>query len=523
MKDLKRKLSNLYKAFLSEIRKPIWLAVFSIFIFAFLVRFISIYPSNIVFDFDQVEDLFYTKKIVSDKDLIIIGRAIYGDPNLHHGVFFFYYNIFPFILFKWNPVLIALWNSVFNAAVSIIVFLFAKSIFRKTLPAILAAFIVAVSYEFVQFSGWISSITIALFTVPIYFFGLWSYYRKKNWGLILASIFLGLSIQSDLLFLYLIPIFAIFWLVFKPRFPKTKIIVLSALSFIISVFTMILTEIKLNFAGVKALVHFDQIFDDAKMGYIDRLTLFFKEFWLTFSYNLFPHRQDLGIFIGLAVIIIAIFFSVSKTVSRQTKFGILFLLIYLFSPIIMLLLGFHGQPWFLIGIPPAIALLSGYALSKLKYLVLILPLLGLMGWSNVSTIIKNRQQGPVLLKPEVSSLLSSQLAVVDYTYEQSFGKPFAINTVTYPLYHNAIWDYHYNWYGEDKYGYLPGWLGGDQLYPYDILPKPEGSEKYFYLIIDQTYRIPEVYRLIAKDWADKEGGLVEEKVIGGFTIQKRKR
>ncbi len=188
----------------------------------------------------------------------------------------------------------------------------------------------------------------------------------------------------------------------------------------------------------------------------------------------------------------------------------------------MLLFGYHRHPWFLIGLLSALILLSSYVLSKIKYLPLIIVILAIVAWSNLTSIIRASREGPVFFKPETSSILSSQIAVVDYTYQESNGEPFAINTVTYPLYHNAIWEYNYKWRGYDRYGYFPGWLGGDQLYPYAVLPKSKGDESIFYVIIDTSYRIPKIHGETAITWADSKGELIEEKLIGGFMVQKRK-
>ena len=297
----------------------------------------------------------------------------------------------------------------------------------------------------------------------------------------------------------------------------------SAVLLLVSIFTLILTEIKLKLAGVKALLNFGELFDDSKIGYVDRLRLFLADLWLTFSNNLFPHEPKWGYLIGSLIIAFSFALYFSKITPKKEKAGILFLLIYFFSPVLMLLFGYHRHPWFLIGLLSPLILLSAYVLSKIKYPFLIIVILAVVAWSNLTTILKISRDMPVFFKPEASSILSSQMAVVDYTYRESNGEPFAINAVTYPLYHNALWEYHYKWFGLERYGYFPGWMGGDQVYPYAVLPKPKGNEDYFYLIMDTTYRIPEVYREKGKDWADSEGELVEEKLIGGFIVQKRKK
>ncbi len=117
--------------------------------------------------------------------------------------------------------------------------------------------------------------------------------------------------------------------------------------------------------------------------------------------------------------------------------------------------------------------------------------------------------------------MSDQLKAVDYTYQESGGQGFSVNSLTNPLYINALWGYHYYWYGGETYGYLPTWSGGDQLYPYDSLVKPDGKEKYLYLLIDTSFRIPPQYKNEIINWADKKSSLVEEKIFGGIEVQKR--
>jgi len=497
-------------------KKKDFLILGLVFIFGLVLRYLSIYKANIVFDYDQIEDIFLTKRIVVDHDLPVIGRAIYGNPNLHHGIVYFYYNIIPFILFRWNPLSLALWNSIFNAGVSIILFFLAKSMFKRTLPAYISAILAATSYHMIQFSGWISSTTITIVTVPLFFCGLWWYHQKRKWGLVLALFFLGVSIQAELFFLYLIPIFAIYWLMFRPRVPEIRIFIWSVAALLLSLSTVVLTEIKLSFAGVKSLINFTTLFSDSSFTYTERFYLFYKEMSQTFAYGILPHMPFSGSIVLIIVILGLAVLLFSQTVIKEEKNAIAFLMLYLLSPVLMLFLGFHDHPWVLIGIIPVISLVVGYIISKIKYVWLIVPLLIIISISNISQISK----GQVIFKPETSVVLASQLSVVDYTFQEAGGKPFDINAISYPLHHNGIWAYHYNWYGKAKYGYLPGWLGPqfDPLYKNLLVAGNRG--KIYFLIMDKSYRIPEVHRENARIWANESGKLVSEKEINGFIVQK---
>lgn len=496
----------------------------SIFIFGLFLRYLNIQGANIVFDYDQIEDQLYTYTIAVDHNLAIIGRAIYGDPRIHHGVFYYYYNLIPFLISSGNIFVSAYWNGFFNAASLFIIFILSKSMFGKFSSGLIAAFITAVSFEFIKFSNWLTIDTPAIFLIPLTFLGLWFYLKKKNWGLILASISFGLSLQSDLSFLYLTVVFLIYWLIFKPSVPKFKLLVLTSLCFTVTIFTLVLTEIKLNFAGIKAFVNFSTIFEEqAKLPLNLRLNLYSRDFFMNFSHNLFPQKPEMGVYLGLTIILITVCQLFRVTISKQEKQAIIFSLLYLFSTAVTVPLLYHDKPWFLIGLPPAIALVTGFTINKLQKYFLILPILGIIGASNTVFIIDRPNEAYKLWDSiyDSTSYLAYQLAVVDYTYIQSHGQPFAINAVTYPLYYNGLWAYLYKFYGKSKYGYLPGWLGGDQLHPYDLLPKSLGKEKYFYLLISETGRIPDIYKNTGRKWADTVDNLIEEKTFVGFTVQKR--
>jgi hypothetical protein len=481
-------------------KRTSWLIAL-IFVLAFIFRFLSVWPDKTIIGFDQARDLFAAQKIISG-DLRIIGPTAGNNPHLHHGVAFLYFLIPPLLL-SGNPVWAALWNSLFNAATVIILYFFAKSLFKSEKAGFLAAILATVSYYFIQFSGWLSNPTVTLFTVPLFFFGLWEYSRKKNWGLPLATFFLGLSVQFELFFVYLIPTGIILWLVLRPKFPGLKIFIFSLLAFSFSLSTMIATEIKFQFVGVKSLLAAGEL-----TGGVQRTTFlkqFMERFFAVFSSTLLPNFPKLGIVIAVLLILFLIF-------KRQW-----FLLIYLFSPAFMLVLGYHNAPWFLIGLPPAIILAVGFALSKIKNLFL-LPLLLLIILLNLSAIKKTSGQGRVLLEPDKSAILSKQIAVMNYTYQKSAREPFAIDTVTNPLYINAVWAWNYDWYSK-KYGFKPTWLGGDQLPPYDTLIKATGKEKFLFLIIDTSSRIPPVYTQNAINSFTKKAKLVEEKDFDGILVR----
>ncbi|MFC1625514.1 glycosyltransferase family 39 protein, partial [Patescibacteria group bacterium] len=421
----------------------------------------------------------------------------------------------PLVIFNGNPAAVAVWNSIFNAGAAVVLFFFAKDLFKSKRAGIIAVILASTSFYFVEYSPWLSNPSPTLLTVPLFFYFLWRFWSKKSRAVVFAAFFLGLSIQFELFFLYLIPVFILYHLFSKNK--NIKDTVYGIIIFSLATSTMILTEIKYHFAGVVSLldsfVHRDV---SSGQGFLGNLKLFVDRFFETYSQTILP--VSFGKIVGVLVFVVFTFFLIRK---NSNKKGLSFLGVYLFSPFLMLLLGYHGAPWFLISLPPAMILLTAFLLDKAKSNILLAVILVVFCLVNLSALRKDKISQTSILEPDKSSYLTNQLKVVDYTYQSSGGDTFTINSVTNPLYINAVWSYNYEWYGISRYNYVPSWSGGDQLYPYDSLEKPDESEKYLYMIIDDSPRIPEVHKILAVEWADERSTLVETLTFGQILVQKR--
>ena len=492
----------------------------AIFFLGLGIRLYYIYPTNIVLGYDQIAQLISAKKIVDFHDIIIMGAATSGLEGLRHGALFDYFTAIPYFLGGGNPMFIAYWYSFFNTLTVFVVFAFTYFLFRNSSAALISAFMAAVSYQMVQIAGWISNTTVTLFLLPVFFLSLWFYYKKEEWTLILSFALLGLMIQSQTLMAYYLAVIPLLWLIFRLRIPSLKIALMSVFSFTAAISTIIITEIKLNFSGVKIFLNFSKYLDESSVPLIKRFLLFGNQFLRVFSSNISPQYPKIGMIVGLITPLIIVYLIFIKKTKKEERTSLIFLLTFLVSPILMLVVGYHDKPWTLMGLIPAVIISVGYIISKVIFFPFGLIILSLITYLNLSSVLDGHQKEVLFIKQEPSSTLKGQLAVIDYTYREAKREPFAINSVTYPLYYNTYWSYHYPWYGLEKYGYLPGWLGGDQIYPYNALPKASEKDKIFYMIVDETATIPDVHRSVGRKWGLKYGKLLEEKSIGGFTVQK---
>ncbi|HWA52087.1 MAG TPA: glycosyltransferase family 39 protein [Patescibacteria group bacterium] len=508
---------------IKSIIKKEYLIVFVIFVFGFLIRVWSVTFYNTEIGFDQARDLFAATSIFRDHHLAIIGPTAGNNPYLHHGVAWWYFMVSPLIFTKGNPMGVVFVNVFVNASTIIVVYFFAKDFFRNKYAGIIASILTAVSYQIIQYGGWLSNPSPTIFTVPIFFYALWKYYNtsKKNY-LFITVLFLGFSIEFELFFIYLIPIFLILFLFLKMKWPTTKNLLLSIIIFLITTSTLVATEFKNHFMGIKSI-----FFANKYLGGTASHQPFVKLFgnflvsWNSFSDNFSPNNLKIGEIIGIIILLVLIFDLVKNFKLKKQRDKILFVVIYFLSPALMFLLGTSNEPWFLIGRPIAIIFAFTYVLIKVRPKFIVAGVLIAVIFMNLNAIENVQGQGQTLLDPDLSSIMNYQIQVVDYTYKSANGAHFEINTLTNPLYINAVWGYQYYWYGKNKYQYLPTFAGGDQLYPYNTLSKPNGSEKFLFLIMDTTNRIPPQYKNNLIDWANENSKLIEEKMFGGIDVQKR--
>lgn len=271
--------------------------LFLIFLFGMAIRIWSIWPGNTIVGFDQARDFFAAKEILNG-DIKIIGPTAGNNPNLHHGVLYWYFLIPP-LLIGGNPALIAIWNSFFNAAAAIVLFLIAETLFKNRRVGYIAALIASTSYYYVEFSGWLSNPTVTLLTVPLFFLGLLKYWRGKAWGLPFSLFFLGATIQFELFFIYLIPVFLLSFLVLRLRLPTLRIFLLSLLTFALSLSTMIATEIKFGFGGIKSILGAGKLVGAGGLSFWELTKSFLEKRWETFYLNFWPQEEFLGSLLGI--------------------------------------------------------------------------------------------------------------------------------------------------------------------------------------------------------------------------------
>jgi hypothetical protein len=248
----------------------------------------------------------------------------------------------------------------------------------------------------------------------------------------------------------------------------------------------------------------DANFTDLFLTYINNLSK-------VFTNNLFP----LNVFLGGIIFVVTLIWIILK---KQ-----LFIVLGIFSSVVMFFFGGHSNVYANIALVPPMLLGFVFVLKSLwpKYKSGVFFILLMVIIANLYMTIKAVPKGQYLLVIQPDMTLNNQLALIDQTYLLSDGKPFAINSLTVPLWTNTTWAYLYHFYGYQKYGYVPVFYGNDPIgtLGQDIVHKGKAEKKFY--IIEPLKGIP---GNIADSEFSKEDGntsLVKEYNYGQVRLQER--
>ena len=480
---------------------------------AFLIRIIFVFQGAVSFHYDMARDAFVAKQIWMDHHLKLIGPPT-SAPGLYHGVFY-YYLIAPFYgLGYGDPRVVGIFLAFINSLAIIPLMLLTKDFFKSNELPILAGLLFAILFESTQYAPWISNPGPAILTVSAYFYFLRLWQKGKTYGLYLAIFSAVLSTQFQFFLIYLILLTPIFGYFFKIKASNKQV----GISLIITFFglsSFLIASIKFKTLGnmlsgflnisTSGAIDFRSQFVELFSNYINRLTELF-------TFNFFPTNVLLG---GLLV------FFVLYAIRKQ---GLI--LFYLFSNFPIFIFGGHSNTYANIGlITPAILGLI-YLLQSIwkKHKLLVVMVVISIFLSNCYAIFKNNPNGQIILVIPNDMTIKNELKLIDQTYELAGNNPFSINTLTLPLWTNTTWAYLYSWYGKGKYGYVPDFLGHDQvgLLGVEVMNKIDKPLSKTFFIIEPHIGIPDREYNLEIGSEESKTDLISETKYGDLILQFRK-
>lgn len=491
-----------------------WLGLF--FVIALMIRFIF-YPNDIYFGYDQARDSYASLEILKG-DLKIVGPPSSLNEKLFHGPLIYYIYAPVYYLFNMNPEAVAALFRVINALGILIVFAIGVILFNKRV-GLISALLFAVSFEQSQYSLFLSHPALAVLTVLLYYFGLsWLIFKKDEKGLVLAAIGLGLSIQFHYVNLFLFGGFLAYLIYFHKIIFKTKFnwVLLSIVSFLLTISSFLIAEFKFNFRGIEALA-------TATRGVNTLSSIKLSSF--RFFRDNFLFYEPLIFFLFLLLVLIVLKLLSVKSLRPKIVFLLIWITIGIIPYAVSGTTSYYHSPAASVSLIITISYIIYLAAKKNMLAAGILIFLILA--SNLNLILSQNMKGPnsdIVIQPGM--LTVNEKRALDYCYTQSKGENFAVNALTIPLFVNTTWSYLFEWYGLQKYGYLPIW-GGKNAEGFSgnlkVVDKRSDLPEKQCFIIEPTMGMTEHTRNSFLTEEDYFSTVLEQRQFGTIMVQLRRK
>lgn len=489
--------------------------LFLVFITSLVIRFLF-FPDNVYFAFDQARDSFFAQDILKG-DLRIVGPPSAASGKLFAGPLSLYLYSLVYLIFGKSPEILSAFFRIYNSLGVFLVFFIASKLFGKKV-GILSGLFYAVSYEQSQYSLFMSHQPLAVIPVLLFYLGLTLLiFKGKEKGLVLSLLGLGLAIQFHYVYLLLIPIFFLSLIVLGKNLPKFKVKTLFVAIgvFFLTIGSYLVSEIKF---AQKSAETFASIGENTKLHFDTVIA----------TLNRFFHDSFLANYQYIYIIWAIIFFVLTTYLLKKGyKNKFIFLFLWLIGGLIPYLVSGTVSYYYSAGATVSLLIVASFIISKTfkKFpLISVLLFAGILA-NNLFLIVSQNRQGPnkdMIIQPGM--LIKDEKSALDYIYKEAKGKPFAVNALTIPLSINTTWSYLFEWYGSQKYGYLPIWsVKSTQGFLGNLQFETKRSElpKAQFVIIEPTVGIKQIDIDNFFNTENIFSKVVEEKSFGTIVVQKR--
>ena len=498
--------------------RVIWI----VFLLGLFLRII--YFRDATFGYDQARDAFEALDIWTGDHIKLLGPRT-DFPGLYHGVFYWYLISPVYFLTHGNVWVIRLFLILLNTIGIFLIFKLTNLLFKNEGVSLIASFFYAISFESTQYARWLSNPSLAIITTLISFWSLAKVLQGESKFFPLMFLFWGLSFQLEFFMVYQIVVFILIWIAVKGgKLPKINVKT-GLLSLVVIIFgfgPFLLSEIKFGFRGSKALISFfatqhlfGQQFTPLLFRYLDSfVSIFYLNLW------------GINLFLAGLLGMMTVWFAIHLVQKRcQERKSLIFLLIWILSPLFLHLFTGTNGIFVNLGAGIGVIILTSWLLyllfQKQPVFLLLVILVILVG--NINLILTQNKKGEVLFSVQKKMILTDELRLIDWIYQQAGGRQFHLNTITNPLFINTTWDYLFNWYGKKKYGYMPIWWGEPQVNVFGskVIFSPKIETNLHFLIIEPGPGIPREYTRAIENLEDTRSKLIESKRFGNFTVEER--
>jgi len=482
---------------------------------------------HITFGYDQARDALEAVSIFTTDHIKIIGPQT-DIPGLFHGPLYWYLLAPFYYLDGGDPYVAKLFLVILNLLCIPVLYRVTRSMTNNILIALLSAGLFAISLEAIQYARWMSNPSPALLTTLLSWYAFFLIYKKDWRGILLFLFSWPFSVHFQFFLVYhlfiFIPLLIWNFSINKLIREHFKSLLIATMFCLVVLSPFIIAQVKFGFQSIRALTEF-MIQAGGSSAYSRNPTDFILLLAQSIQLNIINIPTSLSL-VALMVICVGYIF-----INKALRQVYIFCIVWFVSPMIIFLFGHHTSHFLTIGnIPPLLVLVSILFISVISKRQLIWRVGGgvaLIALSIVSIYriyeVRNKQE--FLFSVQENNDIYDKSKLVEWTYTQSAGAPFAINTVTVPLFVNTSWSYAYDQYVIKEKRQMPAWKGADQKGRYggeiqfsELSPQ---SGKLLYLIFEPNGGIPLEYYNNYSAFEDRRSRLLSEKKFGAYTAQKR--
>ena len=476
--------------------------------FIFLINFFLASKMILAGDFfflaDQARDFILTKDIITRDHFVLIGTHS-GLGGFFHGPLWLYMLVPFYFLGGGNPFTF----TYFYIAISVLTVIagyFAASRLYDYKVGLLTAFLLALSPSI---WGTVPN-TIGVNMVPLVyiamFYFLIKYIRGDKFSYIFAVFFAGLALQFETaLPLIILPLVAVTFFLNKKAVKDIKLILLSIASFLLSISTFILFDLRHNFLMTRSLAGFVSG-GEKESGYMElSQRILTHASSLASIYRSLPISTHILLLVTAALIVVISLYLLKKDNDKKRLKEWLYLA--LFPVFVMVLyLGYAYPVWpeYLLGLSIPIAFAFAISLNKVlqhKKLMLLPALFIILSLTFAGQNIKAPYG-----KNLSSGSYQRQIEVVEYIFKDAKDEKLTYFVYTPHTYTYSM-DYLFEYLGEKKYGYIPQSNKSESTYLilYPQLSGDEGAHIFWKENVINTQSSPSAS-------IEFESGIVVEKI-----------
>lgn len=425
-----------------------------ILILGILYKLLLTANGNFLFNMDNARDM------VDVREMVVLHKIRFTGPNaaiegVYNGPFWYYLLTLPFVLSGGNPYGSILMEFVLWAIGG---FFLLKIVAKWSKWLILPVGLVWIASDYISLTtAYAFNPNPVPLLTPLFIYLLYKYIETKRvgWG-IGAQILGGLFFNFEMNFgVFIWPIIFISILILKRSIFKLKSFWFSNLFFLLCLLPQAFFEVKHKFIMTSSVMNFLKSSTGGGGNLFIRFQSLFESFVNVFSATFMNHKG-----FTLIILLILLPLVINSFKRRGKDLIVLISCIYIIVPFVFyIFLPVSVNPWHLGGEAVALVILAGFLIKaswdlnfKGKIVSLIITvILMIYSFSNIGRFIFHDR---VVVNLDPSSY-KNEIAAIDYVYQHAKGQNFKVY-----IYLPSVYDYPYQylfwWYGQKKYGFIPG-------------------------------------------------------------------